>query len=676
MGTEIPEGVTPVQFYADHYKSYKRRNRLSIARENRNWGFFSGVDFKQWDAVQLQVLLDESRAPHQVNFLQKHIQSLAGNFYQNEFEIDFEPNTGASNDDTLLLKTLYLTDSNRGGWKQARRLLIRAGLIYRGTTELFIDYKTDRLGSIGNRYVNHNRMLYDPDWTSAQIVDNKHIKQYAWMTPEEIKQVYKTKSKEVDEAIRLWKQQQSTQENNFINDKERQLQNSYLDDQDFLNIVDGRFLVVQDSRLERGFSSRLINKETGEQFLNMSDENIESMMALRGSELKIIKDEFAKLRINTVVPGLSKTLMLEEEALHDIQIGTYQYNCWSAMNINGEVQGVVDVLKDIQEIYNKRESTFTHWQTTAANGAEFVEEDFFANPDEFNKYVNAKNKPGETYKVQTGKLSQTRMGIATRPRGDMPTDLHVSADRAFQMAPEVGYSVPALSGGEGKSGESAKLFREKRAQALVSLEPMTKSLQEYERGVGESYFYLTKPVYGKSPRIVNDFETKKPIFLNIPTDSGEIENDVMAIRRHNVIISTSRNGETTRRELLERYESIALVIKNPVYQSVIEKQMVNYLPNIPESEIAQARRAADMFIALQESRMEVEIAQNEFGKANFQNQQKQIGQPPPGQPQIGPPGPSEPGKTPAEGGGISVEGKKTKVGAGVPVDVNNINQFK
>ena len=118
MGREVPVGESPVQFYSDHYKSYKRRNKLSISREARNWGMFSGVNFKQWDPRQLQVLLDEARAPHQVNFLQKQIQSLAGNFYQNEFEVDFEPNTGASNDDTLLLKTLYLTDANRSGWKK------------------------------------------------------------------------------------------------------------------------------------------------------------------------------------------------------------------------------------------------------------------------------------------------------------------------------------------------------------------------------------------------------------------------------------------------------------------------------------------------------------------------------------------------------------------------------
>ncbi len=254
MATEVPKGDNPVQFYADHFLSYKRRNKLALAREARNWGFFSGVDYKQWDARQLQVLLEEARAPHQVNFIQKQIQSLAGNFYQNGFESDFEPNTGASSDDTLLLKTLYLTDVNTGEWEKAKRLLIRAGLIFRGTVEMFIDYKTDRRGTISTRYVNHRRMLFDPDWSSDDVADNKHIKQYAWMTPEEIKRVYKTQSKEVDEAITLYRQAQSNLTDDNISAQERQDALTYFDNAEFRNIIDGRFLVIQDSRLERGFS--------------------------------------------------------------------------------------------------------------------------------------------------------------------------------------------------------------------------------------------------------------------------------------------------------------------------------------------------------------------------------------------------------------------------------------
>jgi len=143
MATEVPKGYDKVQYYTDLYRSYIRRNKNDLFRQTRNHGVFSGVNGKQWDPVALGILLSENRAPHQINFTQKHIMSLAGNFYQNSFDIEYEPNMGVSNDDTLLLNNLYATDSDRGQWKKAKRGTILNGLIHRGSMEMYIDYKTD-----------------------------------------------------------------------------------------------------------------------------------------------------------------------------------------------------------------------------------------------------------------------------------------------------------------------------------------------------------------------------------------------------------------------------------------------------------------------------------------------------------------------------------------------------
>jgi len=65
MATEVPSNQNPVDFYSSLFRSYRKRNMANIAREKRNWGFFSGVNFKQWSPEQLQVLIDEKRPPHQ-----------------------------------------------------------------------------------------------------------------------------------------------------------------------------------------------------------------------------------------------------------------------------------------------------------------------------------------------------------------------------------------------------------------------------------------------------------------------------------------------------------------------------------------------------------------------------------------------------------------------------------
>jgi len=489
------------------------------------------------------------------------------------------------------------------------------------------------------------------------------------MDASEVKRRYHKSNAELEVAIEQWKQNQPTRGENH---DEENLKNGsypiYNNSSEFLDIINDRYLVIQVTRLERGFKRGLIDKKTGKPMRDMSEIDVDAMMMLRGESLKVYQNEYAKQRVTTIIPGLSNNLLLEDDALTEIQIGRYNIFSWSSLNLDGEVQGVVEILRDLQEIYNKRESTFTHWQTTAANGAEFVEEDFFTDDTEFQRYTDSKNKPGETFKVQPGKISGQRPGIGTRPRDNIPNDLHISADRAFGMTPEVGYNVPPLSGGEGKSGESNALFESKRAQALVALEHMTKSLQDLDEEIGEAYFYLVKPVYGGAPRIINGKKLKEPLLLNIPTDSGVVEGDINSIRRHQVVISISKTGETVKREILNKYQQVIPVIKNPVYASIIERNMIKYIPNIPEKEIDEAQEASDLWVNLQKSRMEVEIATNNA-------QIKQIEAPPQAPPGPGGP-PAGPEQGPAGRTPVSVEGATVLPGNTPTADVNNVNQLR
>jgi hypothetical protein len=357
-----------------------------------------------------------------------------------------------------------------------------------------------------------------------------------------------------------------------------------------------------------------------------------------------------------------------EDSNHQIQIGRYPLFTWSYLNVNGVPQGVVDVLKDPQQIYNKRESAFTHWQTTATNGTEFVEETFFSNDNEYSKYVNEKNIPGGTFKVRDGSISTGRTGIATRPRDNIPNDLHTSADRAFQMVPEISPVTPALSGGEGKSGESGVLNRQKRAQAVISIEPMMRGLESLDKEWAEAWFLLSKSHYSGAVRKITDPKTRKTQILNVPTQDGRIINNIATLPRHSVIISKSKRGVSVQEELLNRYVELMPFFQNPILRSRLEMAAVDVLPNIPDKEKQAALADAQKFLDLQNSRISVETLQNTVGVANFEKQMQQINAPPqPGGGLLGgPQGPSPAGSTPAEGGGISVEGKKMKPGETIP----------
>ena len=131
--TEVPAGNNFVQFYADLYRSYLRRSLALRQREAENWGMFSGVDGAQWDPAQLQQLIEEKRAAHQINFVQQKVNDLLGNALQNETQADFLPNRTLPNDSTIDLNAAFLADYNMNKWSKSQRLMTRAGLIMRGT---------------------------------------------------------------------------------------------------------------------------------------------------------------------------------------------------------------------------------------------------------------------------------------------------------------------------------------------------------------------------------------------------------------------------------------------------------------------------------------------------------------------------------------------------------------
>ena len=225
-------------------------------------------------------------------------------------------------------------------------------------------------------------------------------------------------------------------------------------------------------------------------------------------------------------------------------------------------------------------------------------------------------------------------------------------------------STPApITGGTGKSGESGKLFEEKRLQALTALQPMSEALEDFERELGEAYFYLAKQVYSGAPRRIVNPKTKEILLLNVPTASGAIINDISKIQRHGIIISLAKSGVSVKRELLVKYIDALQVIQNPLLRTFVETQLVEVLPNLPDDVIEQGKKLSQIFLDVQIGRSMVE-------KAQLTQAMQQIGQ----FPQQG--GPSLPGETPAEGGGISPEGAQIPPGGAVPVDVNNVNQLK
>jgi hypothetical protein len=635
--------------YKRFYHNFLRRSERDQKRLVESWKFFSGLYNGQWNETAVMQLEAEGRPVTTFNFIQNKVLTLAGSFLTNQYETKYSADVGRSEEEAMLIQELYMMDRDRCRLKIHRLQFLLSFLVNTGVMEIFKDYSHSPFGNVGFRYRDKTKCFTDPDWSTFDVNDNKRIFFHDFFDAEQIVDRYGRKNGEVSEAYdRLQSYLDDPNERNVEIDKISDRSPEYYDS------ISNKYKVIECVEMRNVFKAQLYNVRTGDWMQPMDEQVARARLRLRLPEnvdLRLLPRHFKECWRYTICPALSKQVALENGP-DPLQIERYPFFFGSALNLNGERQGVVDPLKDPQATYNKRESTMTFWQMTAANGVEFVEEGAMSE-EEFERYKRTGNKPGEKYRVMDGTNKDQKIKI--KDRGTPPSDLWTSGDRAVAMADRI-YSPPASQGGAGKSGESAKLFDEKRQQALVALQPMEEVLMDMEQQYGEAYFLAAKQVYSGHPREIKNKKTGNVIRLNIPTPNGTI-NDISKINRVDVTIGQSPESKTIKEDRLNVFSQIRSMVTSPASQAALDKKIFEYLPGITEEDRADIVPLLQKNIDVLSARMDAELAQI------------RAAQPQPGA------GPSAPGQTPAEGGGNSMEGKPIPPDAGLPVDVKSQNQL-
>lgn len=661
--------MAPVQdkvvYYSRAWKTNTTKNESERQRETENWKFVSGVNFGQWPASALELLHQEGRPPTQFNFIQGKVLTLAGSFLQNPLETKYETEVGTPEWGADTMNKLLLYNKDTTSWSYAKSQFLLGMLTYRGILELYKDYSRGPMGDLGLRYVNPFSVSFDYRWKTSNVDDCKRVWVAQFMDAEEISTTFKKKSPEIQIAYeRIRELMDDPNENTEAIDKIADRSPEYYD------VLGNQYLVIQCLELKKTTKDRVFDIRTQEFLPDMSKEVMEAIMKLGDNAqfLRHLPDESTELYVTTICPGLSRTLILED-GLHPLQIGGYPYVVASALNLHGEPQGVVDVMRDPQETINKREATMTHWQMTAANGVEMVEEGAFASREEFLRYKALKNKPGETFEVADGANKDGK--IKARDRGVPPNDLVDSVNRAVGHMDRM-WAPPAVQAGEGKSGESGTLFKEKKEQALVALEFMNKTLEDVDHQIGEKFFKGAKIVYSGPARMLALPRGEK-LQLNWPMDNGGTFNDISLIPRISIRITQSQAGASIKRERMNLYAQYGQAVTTPVMKAVLELMMIDVIPNLPDQDKDEIKAVQMEYIQLLRDRTSAERAQIAQQIQAAQAPQQGVPGAVPGQPP--PTGPSPHGSTPSEGGGFSAEGKAIPANAGLTTDMRSQNQL-
>jgi hypothetical protein len=188
----------------DELRGFQRRNRRERDRERRNWRAYDATEFGQYDEQALAVLIQEGRPPTSFNILKRYIDTITGSILADGYDIHYETELGDENNAAILFNELYMEDRDLGNFLGEFLEMVRAGFIYRGWMEMFIDRTRDPRGRVGLRYTSADRIVADPDWTTHRVKDNKAIYVNNWMAPQQIFDRFKKKTPEIQAAIQRY----------------------------------------------------------------------------------------------------------------------------------------------------------------------------------------------------------------------------------------------------------------------------------------------------------------------------------------------------------------------------------------------------------------------------------------------------------------------------------------
>lgn len=570
----------------DELRAFQRRGRRERDRERRNWRAYDATEFGQFDEQALALLIQEGRPPTSFNIIKRYIDTITGSILADGYDIHYETELGDENNAAVLFNELYLEDRDLGNFLGEYLEMVRAGFIYRGWLEMYIDRSRDPRGRVGLRYTSADRVSADPDWTTHRVKDNKAIYINNWMSPKQILERFKKKTPEIVNAIQLYEQAKGGDGEIRELDKLFDLSPEFYDEQN------GLYLVSSKLYLEKERKDKLFDLQTQQFLPDLPPEDLEAFMfaaQMGGSKIEVIPADVTICKVKTFAPAISLDLELEK-GNHPIQTGGYPLFCFSSDCINGRPNTPTDQLYDIQVTINKRESTKTHVFMTTSYNTLLVEEDATSDPEDAIKIAKGKNRPGAGYLVTPGTNREGKIKYMEKnsPPGELMSDQQYLVNLADKLTP----SVPALQG-LGEEGDSGVLFQAKVAQAQIGIQIPSKFLKALWNEIGDAYFYAAQQTY-TYPMVFNSKRLDTKFILNM--EGGIWMEEIPRMR---VTVTQSPTSETYRRQLIQQYVALNQYIPGGLTRQALARLVVKSLPNVPDEELDKLAETAKLEEELQ-----------------------------------------------------------------------------
>jgi hypothetical protein len=631
-GNSLP-GLTgkleKIQFIRDKFDRAVDFDADGRDRENENWKLFSGFDYGQWDKEAVNDLLAEGRHVGQYNLIRKKVEGLAGSLVKNWFDVDFVPVDGKYSDMTSVLKDLMYSDKEMLDWNSSYLHSVIDGIIYRGIEEMYISDRYSPLGNLGFRRVMPGHVVIDPNWTSHDGWEMRELFKVAFLTPDDIKRIYKSTGADLDEFVKVFKTTVPDFDNGDTTqsyphfDLEAPMQNSKF------RVIEWHHLECEKKEVEVVLSTGDVMPE-GDDNYKKEWATINHVDMSQGTYKH--KTDVDVYYVTTICPELLSSGILEDRK-SEIQIGRLPFFTWSYARINGKDSGLPELLKDVQQTINKRESMIDHMIAGSANGG-FMIDPLIVGDDEYKKQQMVENWNHGTMKMftESGALSRGSNYILPLPKPNFPQTEINEVNRMVDYVDRISQQTGAMEGRSSGSEDSGIFFARRQLQTEIANTTVAKALEHYWSEKGEAYMLMAQQLYSHVYReFLNPASGKvTPINLSIETEEGEMKiNDISLLPRHKVVISQSPEGVTQR--AVDRAINVELIrvlpSENPVTRAQITANIMATLDSKSQdrTEMEQAAQIEKEFAV---ENMKTQILGLKMQQMQLAAQMQGGGQPP------------------------------------------------
>ena len=643
---DVKEPLDKISHILNQYESAVQHEEENRIWESQNWRMYSGFDNGQWDKEAVATLKAEGRHLLQFNFVRPKIDGIAGSILKNFYDIDFVPVDGKYSDLTMILKELYYADKELMDWDTSYLQTVIDGLIYRGVEQMVISERYNPLGNIGFERVMPGHIVFDPNWTSHDSKDLKRAWKLSYMNPKDIMDTYQHKS----DSIMAQLEYSSRIDDNF---------DTGVDGEGFprynLNDSYGNLLkVIEYHHIQREKKVIEIDIASGTVIPEGSDDYKKEFCVLNNIDCSdgVLERSYDvdMYYVSTVCPELDKAALLEDRK-SEIQIGRLPFFVWSSAKINGKYSGIVDLIYDIQQTINKRESLVDHMIATSANGPMAVDPQLVGNDaGEIERLKRNWNNPSYKFLSQPGELASGRRHFEEVPRAPFPSDVIQEINRMTQYVDRLSKQPASMDARNESSHETGILFARKQMQAEINQSTIHKNIERFWNEKGEAYMMLAQGLYGGAYREVRSADGKKVIKINEVSQGSTgpvVQNDIAKLPRHKVVVSQSPNGITVR--ATQRAIMSELIRNIPPSAAASQAQMTNKIMetlDLTDMEREKLVETSELEYQLAMKNLQAQSAQLDLQIAQMAAQAKQAANPQPAPPPEG--GAEEQGAPPSQ----------------------------